>query len=425
MKLNKIILVVLSFVVFIIPIAMPPYGMVRPADALRCGCVFFVGIVLLLILFIKRNEVKWDKLDLLVLGFYFFIVLSTIFSINLQVSLIGFTGRYEGFFALTTYILIYYFAKYYFKNYKHFFTILFLLVAIISIISILQFYSFTPIKLSKYYNTATGTFGNPNFLGTFTSIFLPMFMALYLLKGQKRYLLLASIVFFSMVCSLTRSAWVAFGICSIIGFIYIVICKNKAFYFRMVAIIICFVLVLALEAGLTKLTKQFNADRITNKYSTLVTDIKDVSTGNTNNSTGSGRIMIWKMCLDTIKLHPILGCGPDALPYSFVLEQPDNMEEYKALYPGILPDKAHNEYLQIAATMGIPALLFYLAFVGTILYRNYKKCLHDNVSFVFAICITSYLIQAFFNISIIGIAVLFWMMLGLSENKDFRNSIKL
>ena len=83
--------------------------------------------------------------------------------------------------------------------------------------------------------------------------------------------------------------------------------------------------------------------------------------------------------------------------------------------------KAHNEYLQIAATMGIPALVVYLIFIGMIIFPSIKYMKKSKVITVYTIVIISYLVQAFFNISTIGVAPILWLILGLAS----RNNVKI
>ena len=90
---------------------------------------------------------------------------------------------------------------------------------------------------------------------------------------------------------------------------------------------------------------------------------------------------------------------------------------------GTAPDKAHNEYLHIAATNGIPALGIYLVFLGLIIMPRISIMFKDKITFIFLLCIFSYLVQAFFNISTIGVAPLFWMILGLIDNTCFKEDL--
>ena len=88
-------------------------------------------------------------------------------------------------------------------------------------------------------------------------------------------------------------------------------------------------------------------------------------------------------------------------------------------------DKAHNEYLQIAATIGIPALIVYLSFLSLILFPKMKEMFKNKLLFILVLTIICYLTQAFFNISTIGVAPLFWMLLGIIDNKEMIGILKI
>ncbi len=131
-----------------------------------------------------------------------------------------------------------------------------------------------------------------------------------------------------------------------------------------------------------------------------------------------------KITIKLIGKNPIFGCGTDNLRNGLMK---DCQEEFLKFVnrSKTIPDKAHNEYLQIAATIGIPALIVYLAFVGMILFPKMKYMFKDKAMLIICITIISYLVQAFFNISTIGVAPLFWMILGLSDNESFVEKISL
>ena len=135
----------------------------------------------------------------------------------------------------------------------------------------------------------------------------------------------------------------------------------------------------------------------------------------TNNKLGSNRIEIWKMTLKVIEKSPLIGCGVDALEYGVIKYAPDEVVDY-IFRTGQYVDKAHNEYLHIAATMGIPALIAYLGFIGSICFSGIKNAFKNEKILILLIIITSYLIQAFFNISTIAVAPIFWFILGITAN---------
>ena len=120
----------------------------------------------------------------------------------------------------------------------------------------------------------------------------------------------------------------------------------------------------------------------------------------------------------------LFGIGPDSLKAE--------MLSRKILLNGVIIDKAHNEYLQIAVTTGILSLIAYLVFIWfvcTSLLKKYIKNVkkkrrldNDNIMIIaVAASLVSYLVQAFGNISIIGVAPLFWGMLAIGANISKNN----
>ena len=414
--INNIIIGILSIVLFLAPLLVFPRVLIYDYNIPKVIVLYTCGITLVAMLFIKRREIKYDKKDILVLVFLLLTELSLIFSINKTKSLFGETGRHEGFLMVMTYVLVYYFAKYYFREYKHFYKILFGIVIAISILSILQFYDIVPFQkaLGLQYRQfwTSGTFGNPNFLASYITIFLPILMCLFILKGKMKFLIMASIVFWAMLCSLTRSAWVAFGVYSIIGIIYIIYKKEKSIIKNSIMLFIAFVIIFAVGDILSN-------GRIIGRNKVMLSEFKNMATEGVTESMGSGRIEIWKITLNQIKLHPWIGTGVDTLKDVISEDQPDYYID-RIIETNTYIDKAHNEYLQIAATIGIPALIIYLLFLFIIMKENLKQFFSNKIILILLLSIIGYLVQAFFNISTIGVAPIFWIMLGLIQNEEFK-----
>lgn len=419
--INNIIIGILSIVLFLAPLLVFPRVLIYDYNIPKVIVLYTCGIALFIILFVKRKEIKYDKKDILILVFLILAEISLIFSIDKTKSLFGETGRHEGFLMIMTYVLVYYFAKYYFREYRYFYKILFGIAIGISILSILQFYDVVPLQKAlglqyrKYWTS--GTFGNPNFLGSYITIFLPIFMCLFVLKGKKRYLAISSVVFLSMLCTLTRSSWVAFIVYSIIGIIYVVYKKEKTLIKNSIILFIAFIVIFGIGDILSN-------GRIIGKNRVMYGEIKSavedgIINGGIKNSMGSGRIEIWKVTLNVIKNHPIKGCGIDALKNAIQKEQLEYFMD-RIIRTNTYIDKAHNEYLQIAATMGIPALIVYLLFIILVIKENMKNIFKDKIIFILSLSILGYLVQAFFNISTIGIAPIFWILLGLIQNEEFK-----
>ncbi|WKA47198.1 O-antigen ligase family protein [Geobacillus zalihae] len=133
---------------------------------------------------------------------------------------------------------------------------------------------------------------------------------------------------------------------------------------------------------------------------------------------GSGRLYIWKKTWELIQYRPLFGYGLDTLPYFFPQDDPEkqaNIETYT-----VIVDKPHNMYIGIAYGAGVIALLAFVAFIVNIGLLTIKRFIStklvDDKQAIFAsvaIACGAYLIQALFNDSIIGTAVIFWILLGL------------
>ena len=89
-----------------------------------------------------------------------------------------------------------------------------------------------------------------------------------------------------------------------------------------------------------------------------------------------------------------------------------NLDSIQAFGRVMIADKAHNEYLHLAVTSGIPSLIAYVAFLIKTAVVNFNQ-LDKPVMFILACAIFGYCVQAFFNISVVSVAYIFWVYLGL------------
>lgn len=100
---------------------------------------------------------------------------------------------------------------------------------------------------------------------------------------------------------------------------------------------------------------------------------------------GFERWVLWMDAVEIMKEHPILGVGPDNLAMFY--------EE-----KGIRGDRPHNELLQIGASLGVPAMIFYLSALGLgffQIFRNLKKMSQTEIIAVGAV--GGYLVSAMFG----------------------------
>lgn len=417
---QKLITIILTLIAVLAPTLIFPKSVNANVYSIKLWVLLGAGFLLLILLLASYKTLKIDAKDVLILIFLALVFISTMLSSNVKKSIIGETGRYEGLLMFATYVLIYFCAKKYFKyeNIKIFMNIVFYTYLMLGILGIVRNYVKIP-SLSPIFGRGI-TFGNSNFFGSFISIVLPIAICVFILKGNKKAFFLSLVMFYNLIASGTRSAWVAFAVISVMGFIYLIKQKNKKYWIRFGILLVCFSLIfIYLLNGFgfktTTSTTQGKLNQIKNDIQTAQ------KTGLTNNM-GSGRIEIWKMTLKLIGKKPIFGCGTDNLYDGLYTDCYEDLLAF-AIRTKTVVDKAHNEYLQIAATIGIPALAVYLIFVAIILLPQIKNILKDKFSFIICITIISYLVQAFFNISTIGVAPIFWMILGLANNENIKEKI--
>lgn len=429
---QKLITLILTLIAILAPLLILPNSMVDNYNILKLIVLLIGGLALLILLLLSYKTLTIDKKDIVILAFLGLVFISTFLSSNIKISILGARNRYEGLLMFITYVCIYFCSKKYFKYemISKFLNIMFIVSMLIGILGIAQKFVSYP-KLYPIFNKGiSSTFGNSNFFGSFISIVLPIATTVYIFTGTKRGFSLSLVMFFNMISSGTRSAWVAFVLVGLICLIYLIKQKNKKNFKRTIILLICFITIfIYLLNGFDYIFNKFrdpdnqkipNISRTEKKINTIIKEIQKALESGIADEMGSGRIAIWKFTSKLISKKPILGCGPDNLWQGLLENCSEEIHDFVKAKP-LAIDKAHNEYLHIAATLGIPALICYLIFIGLIIFPNIKKAMNNKVYFIMVLTIISYLVQAFFNISTIGVAPIFWMILGLIDNKEMIN----
>lgn len=297
------------------------------------------------------------------------------------------------------YILLFIMASKYIVINEKLIKIILVAASIMGIYSIIQYYGFDPIQKwsmgAVYTPQAFSFLRNRNVLGTYVSLFIPLSMGIYILKGGRVYCYISSIIFASMLCSMTRSVWVSFFIFSIIGLIFVYKDKEKL---KRVAIML--VIFITIFIAMSIATNNGVGGDGTSLFKRGMSTVDDAI--NLDEHSGSDRIKIWKGVIEVIKENSLFGTGPDTMKLAL---------ESEGVFFNTHFDKSHNEFLEIWLTGGIFALFSYLALVGFILYKLARKRNDDNVKIMILI-VVSYLVQSFFSNSVILVAPIYWIMLG-------------
>lgn len=364
---------------------------------------------ILFVLFIIKREFKFDLIEWMVLAFLAVVTMSTVNSINPIVSFFGAEGRREGLLSFYSYGIIFIMVKRYFIITKRKIDIFLSLGVIMSIYGVLQFYSIDPITtFYKQGGQTVGTIGHRNFFASYLIILLAISISKYIFSGERKYLIFNLFYFSSLICTLTRGAWLSLGVLCLIGLIFIL--KRKDCLKRATVVVLSFIfifLVLGFASG----------DRVFGRAQTIKSDIV-----NLNEKSGSGRVYVWKTSYKVFKKYPILGTGPEALGTSIRSDFEEELVYWRRNFEQTFIDKAHNELLNIAATTGIFSLIIYLSMVIIILIYLFKRKEDDNIK-ILIIIILGYLTQGMFNISVIAVAPIFWSVLAIGSRSKYNKNI--
>jgi O-antigen ligase len=133
----------------------------------------------------------------------------------------------------------------------------------------------------------------------------------------------------------------------------------------------------------------------------------------------------WSLWKDTARLiggHPLLGSGLGTFPVAFTRVQ--------STFLGQFVNHAHNDYLEIASDLGIPAAALFFGSTGALLVRVARKAASSEVSFERAIAlgclgsIAAILLHSLtdFNLYIPANALVFSLILGLAASISPANS---
>jgi putative inorganic carbon (hco3(-)) transporter len=137
---------------------------------------------------------------------------------------------------------------------------------------------------------------------------------------------------------------------------------------------------------------------------------------------GPSRISIWRDALPLIQHHPWLGTGLGTFPIAYTSGQ--------TAFLGQFVNHAHNDYLEFATDLGIPATLILFASILLILARAVRTFLFGEGDFERVIAlgcagsIVAILLHSFadFNLYIPANALLFSVILGLAVSVRFRGA---
>jgi len=264
---------------------------------------------------------------------------------------------------------------------------------------------------------ATSTLGQPNFLGSFLLLVLPLSFYLAMTAKNKYWrwpCLLFS--FFNLVCLLftsSRGAWVALIVgLGVLAFIYFL--KNRRIIFEKINYrwFIAGLIAVVLFFGLL-----FSFDKFFRERTLGMFDFK--------NGSVAARVYFWRASFDAISKQPLFGYGLE--------NQEEILTKYYEPDWGIFANvnsrtnRAHNFILDILLTSGLVGLTAWtilLIFAFKMFWRAWRYSNNKKLALALYFSLMTYVLSLFFGFSFVAGNVYFWFGLALLAALDFSSRLE-
>ncbi|MGG1676767.1 O-antigen ligase family protein [Neobacillus sp. NRS-1170] len=387
------------------------------------GCILLLSLFHLLRVWLGKNKLIWklEKLDALLVAFLCLLFFSTLHSI--KISWVGEGTEHQGLLIMLSYIILFSLAsRLYSVHLERLSKVIIISSFFASFYSVIQYYHLSILPQDSVNKLLFGQrtysfFDNPDYFGSYLVLVIPLTITNYFLSQERKwrvlYFFILCFQFLSLIESQTRSAWLGIVISLTIILVWVVL-NRREIWRKLVFIIIsaCFIFTIS---DLASHQGYFS------RALTITNDIHKIIINKDASSAGSSRLDIWQISLPLISNHLWLGNGPNTFEDVFYSQDSKIIKNYLGSGNEIYDE--NNDYLQIAFTMGVPALLNYLLILSIIVIKGIRQVKQLDIdqklfSIGMLAAIVGYLVQGFFNISVISVAPYFWLILGFFVNKD-------
>ncbi|OGM33726.1 hypothetical protein A2962_01830 [Candidatus Woesebacteria bacterium RIFCSPLOWO2_01_FULL_39_61] len=413
--------------------------------------ILIVSFWIIKMVIAKKIIFRRTALDIPILFFLVSQTLSTLISVDQRTSLLGYYSRFNGgLFSSISYAILYWglVSNLDFGQTKKLIKVIFASLLISSIWAVFEHFghSFSCYLFPEYRTfdvscwvqdvawRVYSTFGQPNWLAAYLAALIPLTWGFafksnskdQMVKIRTKYLkilpgvLLSSIFFTTLLFTKSRSgilgflvSWLLFW--SVSGIFWL---KSRNVFFDFISVFLVFntlflILIALIGTPWTpNLKSMFQPSEKTQQAAISVSG-PALEVGGT--ASGVIRKIVWKGAVDIWKNYPILGTGVETFAFSYYNYRPAEhnlTSEWDYLY-----NKAHNEYLNYAATTGTLGLISYLTLILATIFLFLKSSLTKNEgrqdSWVYGLAFlsgyTTILITNFFGFSVVPVALLFFL----------------
>ncbi|MBL7141891.1 O-antigen ligase family protein [Patescibacteria group bacterium] len=393
--------------------------------------ILFVWLVKLILTTKQFNNLtRYFKFIFPALIFIFILGLAAVFSQSPHYSFWGYYSRKMGYLIWLHFFAFFLILFFNLKNKKQITRIFHIIVAATGIVVLYGFLQILGLDIFSWKESpflgyrVFSTLGQPNFLASWLLLVIPViFWALFIKthKPFKQFFLrpvficLFLLAIFVFILTQSRGGWIGF----FFAFFFFVIIfawlkkQKRLTTLLLVLLFLSLIFVVALNLYPFPLNKGDNI---------LVRRFKTLSH---LTEAGQLRFIWWQNSLDLIKQKPVLGYGLETQHLNFVRYYRPEFAALEAINQ--IPDRAHNDILDILLTSGLLGLVSYLFLIGSVFWLGLRHIFKPNpqapkypstqvMVLVLLTGLTGYLISLQFSFHVIPTAIYFWAYLAIILN---------
>ncbi len=381
------------------------HGLVEPFEPLKAALTQLTALALLV--FVVPGH--WQAcrhcfsgpIGLAVGGGILAALLSTVFSLSPRQSLLGEVDSHAGLGHVLALAVVFAAARMV-GTQSRWWTSASVGLAIACVYALVQMLGLDPLQwadLSEFHtwNRPASTMGHPNYLGGYAVLVLPMLLLLFV-EGNRRTRvaigLLAMVTLLVVVATLSRAAWLAALTAAITLWC---LWPQRPSLRWSGAVCFGFLLIVGL-AGLLL------GDRFVGSLTERLTGLV----------VSPGRWPIWQGAWQVFLEHPWLGSGLDTFCPAFLRVR---TPAYWQVEWGLVPRRAHNEFLHALATQGLVGATAYLALAATLAWTVvrvwHEQPQQRRLVAVLASILVAFYVQNLFGFAVASTSALFAVVMGL------------
>lgn len=420
-KLNTIINSSIYLIVFLVPLCFS-FNLfffdiyILPKQVLFHALLALSTIALLLKISINSNAINLRQFKPLItisLIFLFFILLSSLLSVNAYQSFWGAEVRVQGFYSYIFYTAFFIVLLLAVNTRRQINNILFAIYASSFLVCIIALAQYSGVLANIYETRLSSSLGHPNYLAHFLVVVIPLtiYGATYF-KAKRKQAALCSLLVLQLFCLITtysRAAWIAI-IAVLFGYAFFKIPSikiNSLKSKKSLLILFSFILL---------------AGYLINSNSLFVTRLKTI----TDYSTGSGafRVHYWKASLQELSnassVQLLFGFGPDTQAQLFAKHYEPSLAKFETI--NSFPGRAHNLLLDSLLQFGLLGSFLFALLILIIIKKAIPHARQNKLVQALLLSLLAHSVNILFSFSLVTSSIYLFLILAMLASAPWLNN---